>query len=162
MTRRLTDDVVSENRRSAQYEEINFRNLHVEDGNDVISSQCLTPPSATCRVTDTDRQANENDDNYASPISSNCAKYDTNSANIGSDSNTAARSRLDKVDIINDESDNRVARAACDDVTTDEYLKSSCCPVSHAASDDVITNEYLKSSCCPIAHAASDDVTTDE
>ena len=124
MTPRSTDDVTYEYRSSAQYDEIHDRNLNIETGNDVISSQYLTPPSGASQVGNTDRQTDENeDDDYLSPISNNCTKYDTNSADPDLDSYTDARSMIDTVDVaINDESDAPVAGAASDDVTPDEHL----------------------------------------
>ena len=123
MTPRSADDATYEYRSSAQYDEIHDRNLHIETGNDVISSQYLTPPSGASQAGNTDRQTDENDDDYLTPISSNCTKYDTNSADPDSDSYTDARSKIDTVDVaINDESAAPVAGAASDDVTPDEHL----------------------------------------
>ena len=155
MTPRSADDATYEYRSSAQYDEIHDRNVHIETGKDVISSQYLTPPSGSSQADNTDRQTDENeDDDYLSPISNNCTKYDTNSADPDSDSYTDARSKIDTVDVaINDESAAPVAGAASDYITTHEYLKSTCC-TSHVARvepDDVTADDYVKSTCCASA-----------
>ena len=180
-------DVTAENWNSAQYDVIADKDLNTETGRDVTSSECLASTSAS--------------NSHLAPVPSR-RRHSCDSASmpsdLASDHYTDARSKIhsshgiiNNASVAHTTSDGVIndfyiksecfatpfAGAASGDITTDDYLQSTCCatndniqsavhatPVARAVSDDVTTDDYLQSTCCAttVTPAVSDDVTTDD